>query len=947
MPDTISELRQTFYRIGEQPPGEARTVALEVLLEAVDATGEQPLLNEVLIEIVSAYRWSEDSMRQITAFGRLLRNLDTAPEWIGSNVLQRIYWWLHTMARRMLERPDVPLASIEEFIDRMRRRYSEAGRSLYPSHRVEHDFAVHLGDDERAARALAALHATESDYIDDCEPCVRHAIGAIYAEAGEHERALELWAPMLQDGMRCPTQPHVSLAASLHPLVALGRLDQARANHLHGHQISRDKDELILPFVDHVRFCALTGNEARAVEILAARAHLLTLGLDPMFRLRLLEAVQLTCLALAALGRGEVELPGPDGRRERADELHDRLDTERREICERFDRRNGNDTQSRRSAERVEFAGDHSHVPLGLKVAVSESPREIRPEPVESTAADLERLLGEARAASADYTDDRLERWERLGDLAERIGVALDPADEAEVFVARFNGSGGADRREAWAERAVALFRTAGREARALTMEAATLRMRTGDAIEDVRAEAARLLEAAERFAESDPVQSVRARTAVYSALVEAIRSRGEEPDPQLRERITSLDTEMAPRSDERGVSDTRVRLLLVAASLAETAEDSHAAIRAAHELATTAGHAIETVVSALYYTAVLRKEDRHEDALRVAENGIATARPGTADNTLAAIHMAAAESAINLGLGSRAELYAVKAAHHYDRSGSSGPATAARRLAGIAMAMQAHHEAAVLVFEEVLADLSEADEDEQWRSVDIQVLLADSYDELGDPETGSRHALEALRLMDGGVQHPDPTRYARAAHLAAVLLHRIGDGESAVLAFGRAERAWRELGVLTMAALAIRAILWIGTETENADAAADSEAFGSLAEELRTDWRDEELHPDYRENCRVELAETLLQHADYLGDDPDAVRLLRESLEVFGEGAFADRENRAVHLLMDRLAEAGDLSGAAAVAEQVSGRLDPEEHADYWKEIEDRLAGFRTAEER
>ncbi|WP_035698630.1 hypothetical protein, partial [Glycomyces tenuis] len=903
--------------------------------------------HEILAAIVASYRWSEDSRWQITAFGRLLHNLDTAPEWFEPHVLKEVYWWMHAVMERMVERPDVPLASVEEFLDQIRRRYAEAGRSLYSVHQVEHRLADHLGDDDRAARAMAAMRAIGSDYIDDCEPCIQYNLGEIAADADEHERALELWEPMLRPGgMSCPVEPDKSLAASLLPLLELGRLDQARANHLRGFQMIRDNDNMVLPVAHHVRFCALTGNEARAIEILTARARLLTLGLDPMFRLRLLESVQTTCRALAARGRGDARLPGPDGRPGRADDVHELVDAERREICERFDRRNGNDVQSRRSDARAEFTGDRPHVPLGLKTAVREAPRrrEVRAEPAASTAADLERLLGEARATGAAFAEDRFEHWGRVGDLAERLGAALDPADEAEVLVARFNDSDDPERRKTLAERAVALLRKADRAGRALAVEAATLRTRAEEAPEDLRTEAARLLEAAEKLSDAEPDHALRVRAVVHCTLVEVGKSRGVEPEPELREALAGLDAELAPRSAERGIGDIRVRLLTAMASIAETAEAGHDAIRTAHELAIAGGYTVETVISAIWYTAALKREGRYEESLRVAETAAAAARPSTPDGPVAVINFAAAEFAVHLGHWSRAERYAVKAAHHYDRSGSGGGATAARHLAGLAMATQGRHEAAVLVLEAVLSELSEADEDEQWRSVDVRALLADSYDELGDPEEGSKHALEALRLMDGGVHHPDATRYPRTAHLAGVLLDRIGDGASAALAFDRAARAWREIGGLSMAARPIRAALWARSEAEDADAEADAAAFGSLEEELRADWRDGELPEGYRESCRFELAETLYQHAGCIDDDADAVRLLRESLDVFGEGAFAEREVEVAHRLMDRLAEAGDLAGAEATAEHLTGRLDPEAHAAHRKATEVLLAAHRDA---
>ncbi|WP_153024260.1 hypothetical protein [Glycomyces albidus] len=945
MPDT-SQLRDTFDRITAEPPGEARTVALEALLEAVDAAGEQPLLNEVLAAILASYRWSEDSLRHLTAFARLFRNLQTAPEWFDEPILNTVYWWMHNNVERMLERPDVPLASIEEFIDRMHGFYAEAGRPLYPVHLGELVLAVHLGDDARTARALAVLDATEPDYTDDCEPCVRHSLGAICANAGDHDGAFALWEPILRGDMTCPNQPHATLAASLLPLVRLGELEQARANHLHGWRLIDGKDQMVLPFADHVRFCALTGNEARAVELLSSRPHLFTAALDPMFRLRLLESVQLTCAALAARGHGDAVLPGPDGAPAPAGALHDRVDAERREIGARFDLRNGNDVQSRRSADRVRFTGAHPHLPLGIRTAAARPPA---PRPSGSTAADLERLLADARAASDAFAADRLEHWRRVGDLADRLGTALEPADEAAVLVQRLNDATDPDASRDLAERAAALLRKAGHEGKALSLDASTLATRHPDDPEALRAEAERLLDDAERLAADDPVHSLRTRTAAWSALAQAARPLGGEPDPRLREAIRGLDAELAARPGERGLTEARARLCMVAAMLAASEEEGRAAVRSGYELARAAGHPHEMVVLAIYHAAALRREGRFEEALETAEDAIAVIPAATPDRTAAALHFTAAETAVNLGRWPRAERYAVKAAHLDDRCGSIVTATAARHLAGFAMAMQERDGAAVPLLEAVLEELADAPEGEQWRAVDARTLLADACERLGDVEQAAEHALEALRLMDTGVAHPDAARYARTAHRAGELLDRMWAEEDAVLAFRRAENAWRELGSLPMAARSIRAGLRVDAESGDADEEAAAAAFAALEEELRADWRGEEGPPSYRDACRLELAETLLQHFDRVpfdhapfdrvGDGADGRELLREALAVFAEGPFDDREVPAVLRLMRLLGEAGDAGGAAAAAARVLDRLDPVEHADHRKLIEDALA--------
>lgn len=923
MSDSSAELRRVLRRIRAELHGEARSAALEQHLEVVEAAGDPPLLNEMLADLVEFYNFSVDPTRVLVPFSRLLHNYETAPEHFDSDTDHRLHWTFKWIVPKMLEHPEVPLESIEEWLERFRSRYAEAGYSLHPVHEAEHTLAENLGDTERAAKALVAMRSTEPDRMSNCKACRFNNLAQITAGEGDHEQALELWNSILERGLRCVHQPHSALANSLLPLLALGRFDQARNNHLRGYPMVRDKDDKVYAVKQHLRFCALTGNEARGIEILAAHTRFHGLDLDPDTRRDLLEGVQVVCAALVSRGMGDTEVPGPEGRLWRAAELCARSDAERRAINRRYDRRNGNDVQSRSSDERVRVDTPYPHVPLGLKTSTvlplskpSSPPRErFSPE-------DLAAALAEAREATAAFTEDHDEAWRRVDRLAQRLGERLEPADLAEVLISRIDPGAGLEPALDLAARAGEAFLEAGLEGRALASRASTLvwSVRTDP---EAAPEAARgILDEAARVAAADPVNAVRARALAHIALLERCRLRGERPGGKLRSAVAAVDEALAELPEEPRASQARARLTLTLASLEDDPEARTSLMRTAFEQASSGEHFFETFLSAVEYSSLLNLAGRFEEGLEVAEVGTACTTPDLPAFPVAAVHLTAAECAVNLGRWPAAERHAVQAAAHYDRARETGCAGVARHLMGLALVAQHRYEAAIVILEAALADLPCTDEQEHWRLADVRFLLAASHESLYDARQGSAHVLEALRLMDGGLAHPDTTVYPRAAHLAGRLLEQIDEGCAAVRCYERAAASWRELGALPAAVNSTRAALLAAEEDETDPRVG--EALRALADELRAEWDDTELPSRYREVCRAELVETLFHHVDLFDSEEVAVSLLREAVAVLDEGEYRPAlAVEAAQRLMNRLAESGDLEGAGVCAQRTLERLE------------------------
>jgi hypothetical protein len=90
-----------------------------------------------------------------------------------------------------------------------------------------------------------------------------------------------------------------------------------------------------------VEFCALTGNEARGLELLAERPAYFTDDGQPQSKLDFMSVVALLMDRLTVLGLGEGQVPGPAGREWTARELATHAREVALALAARFDERNG------------------------------------------------------------------------------------------------------------------------------------------------------------------------------------------------------------------------------------------------------------------------------------------------------------------------------------------------------------------------------------------------------------------------------------------------------------------------------------------------------------------------------------------------------------------------------------------------------------------------------
>src|SRR5690606_3408394 len=282
----------------------------------------------------------------------------------------------------------------------MERRYQAAGYGLHAVYAHHCYLAQHVGDRDAAAEWFHRWQTTPRDDLSDCEGCDPSGKVDYLAWAGRDEEAVELAAPVVAEELTCEVQPQGILTNLLLPYLRTGRHEQAAAAHRRAYRIIRGDASYLAELGEHIRFCALTGNEARGLEILERELPLLEGAGSPRVAMIFAAAAGLLLRRLAETGHGSAPVRR-GGAEVTVDALRAEMESTAREIAARFDTRNGSAEQSRQVEETLAAEPLVDHLPLLPHARRSSAP----PPPPAPVAGDPGGLLDEAE-----------RHWER-GDL--------------------------------------------------------------------------------------------------------------------------------------------------------------------------------------------------------------------------------------------------------------------------------------------------------------------------------------------------------------------------------------------------------------------------------------------------------------------------------------------------------------------------------------------------
>ncbi|GAQ67005.1 hypothetical protein [Streptomyces scabiei] len=816
----FDELRRAMAENHGQPEGPARNARAELLLAEAERLNEPLAVIEALGHQLKVYNYSSEKDKMFVPFARLLRMWDEHPEDFDEYEIHSLHWVFKWVSAGMLNQPHVPLASIEKWLAEMEHRYRLAGHSERAVRDAEFSVAAHVGDLARAGRAYDAWLAADRDAMADCHACELHGQGWWRALRREDAEALELWAPVLEGAYTCAHEPHTVLASSLLPLLRLGRPEEARAHHLRGFRLVRAMESMRDAYADHVEFCALTGNEARGLELLAERPAYFTDSGDPRSKLDYLSVVALLMDRLTARGFAGRTVPGPAGRTWTARELAAHAREEALALAARFDERNGTAYVGGLVRERMDQEPLLDRLPLGVRAA---RPAVAVPAPRPPAAVEraedpavpegLPALLAEARRLSAGLHPGSVAAWAAVARAAEAEGAELDARDRADLVDHEAIGLGPEGR--TLFERAAELYEEAGDPGEALAARARGAHVHAlaggSDTALDLVSEPYEKILALWADGGTGPRQTASVLVGRARILVQRMHET-EDADtvPAAEAAVRELAAFVEPRRGE----DVRLasRAAEARAMLGELAARGGDAAAAADLFAEAAERYVAAGLPwfAVQYEARLAGVAQHLGDLARAERAALAAlehggpeleQVGHAQLRLQLAELLGADDRVEAALA-----HALEAAHWADEAGE-GPtlgAWARHLLGGFLLRLGRWAEAAE-VLESALADLT-AETHGDGALAQTLWWLGDCHTELGE----HREAAERwLRAADIARHWPEQHDHAVLAHLTAEALARAGLPAEADRAYARAVDLWGELGNVHGYVRALRARAW------------------------------------------------------------------------------------------------------------------------------------------
>lgn len=859
-PADIVAFRQAMHDNAREPEGPGRNAGAERLLAEAERTGQAAFVVEALIHLLQTYNFSSEQDKMFVPFARLLRMWDECPEDFDEEDAHRLFWMFKWVSSGMTDQPHIPLAAMEKWLAEMERRYRLAGHSERAVRQAEYHIAEHVGDDARAARAYAAWRAAERDATSDCHACELRGQGSREAGHGDDAAALELWAPVLGGVHTCAHEPHATLAESLLPLLRLGRVDEARANHLRGHRMVRRMESMRFAFARHVEFCALTGNEARGLELLAERPAYLTDRGEPSSLMAYLAVTALLTRRLADLGLGAEPVVGPPGagdpgREWKVAELGAYAEREALALASRFDARNGTAAVSSGVRERMAREPLTERLPLGLRVGrpvrrpAASAAGAAAPPAAGAPAArpGVAELLAAARELTQARRPDAVRAWADAARAAAEAGTELSVRDRAEATAHRAMHPDTADAEvAALLGTAAGLFEAAGDpgQAEVARARAAFALAREGRTDEALAAVAEPCTRALALHAEGRATAAEAATALICRARIHTMRGDGASgtqgtaaADGSAADAVAAVADFAAPYADDPRVAGRIAETYELRAELAarrgetEPAAALYAQAVDGYAAAGVPWYAVRARSALAGLASRLGDRETAERAVRGAlEHSALHAQPAGQ----AGLHLQLADVLCNTGRDGEGAEHLLEAALWADEAGdSAGTGAWARHHLGGALLRLGRAAEAATVLEDALADLG-AERHGEGTVVQTRWWLGDALGRLGEHQQAAEQYLLAAEIAahwprEGARDH------AMLATLAAQSLSSADLDTQAARAYERAGALWRDLGDVPALIRTLRSRAWLALRPEQEGAAAGRALMAEAERELTT----------------------------------------------------------------------------------------------------------------
>jgi tetratricopeptide (TPR) repeat protein len=432
---TEAQLRDLLDQADSMAYGPGQLALLEQVIAHADALRLPSIGFSARIAATTAYVYLGEPSRAVVTFAWCVAEFDRDPAAYQSQLLDLLWQFKYTVGA-LTRSPDVPLERTYAVLDDMQRRWLETGHSLHAVYSHRHRVARHVGDLAAAERYYTLWCAAPRDELSDCAGCDPEMKAYWLGMVGRDEEAVALGEPVLNGQTTCLEQPQSILTTLMLPYLRTGRLDQARDAHRRAYRAHRTRVADLGEIADHVEFCARTGNEARALEIVERHRGWLDRAPSPW--------AEMVFAASAALALRRAGQPATT-----VDELTIRATA----IADRFDRRNGTDRVGTLVRGILEAQPLIDYLPLSATAprtrgaeAIPPRPSVPMPDPRQLDALARSERAGEAIAGLVETVADRTAHGDEAAaaDARHSLAIAylnngrlLDAAEVAEEELAQ------------------------------------------------------------------------------------------------------------------------------------------------------------------------------------------------------------------------------------------------------------------------------------------------------------------------------------------------------------------------------------------------------------------------------------------------------------------------------------------------------------------------------
>ncbi|GLZ36898.1 tetratricopeptide repeat protein [Actinokineospora sp. NBRC 105648] len=446
--DPRDRLAHLLHEADDLPPGLGKCESLERAARGADAAGATELGVAARLLLVNAYREIRRYDLMLTPFAWLRATEGRHPEAFDEWAVHQFTWMHKWLPTGLLGDPRFSLAQITALVDQLEQRYRLHGYSPHPVHDKRRALAHHIGDTAAADAHFAAWRAAEPDEMSDCAACVVDSQVGYFVSRERYEDAIVVARQVLDEPSDCAEQPHGVLASLIEAYLATDRLDDAARAHLLSYRVVRGTPQGRSALHAHLRFCAITGNACRGLEILGDNLDVLV---DPPSPKVLQDFAAAAALLLSRVDDRAERVFAVGEREYDGEALRAHCASVARETAAEFDRRNGTDAVSVRVAKTLttpDVATVLVAVPEQPTPADGAGPDDAPADPVviaeracaafdggamftgsallSRLPADLDVLLPEGLAARVAAHRTRLARYDSARAVADELTAVLD-----------------------------------------------------------------------------------------------------------------------------------------------------------------------------------------------------------------------------------------------------------------------------------------------------------------------------------------------------------------------------------------------------------------------------------------------------------------------------------------------------------------------------------------